>query len=93
MIQITNSQEWVYHDRGGKEPTLIRKFQKACWEVLFPKKSKKDIVHDLNNKYLPCDLKLVVFDLNEPEKAFDQLKELMAHTEYDIELFIKPNHK
>jgi len=93
MIQIPHSQEWVYHERGGKEPTLIRKFQKVCWELLFPKKPNKDIIHDLNNKYLPCSIKLVVFDMADPVEAYVQLKELLTNTEYDIDIFIKPNHK
>lgn len=93
MESITHAQNWVHHDRGGKEPTLIRKFQKQCWDILFPKRDKKAIIHDLNNKYLPCDTKLIVFDMEDPIEAFNQLKELFKYTEFDVEIFSKPkNH-
>lgn len=88
-MQITQSQEWVHHERGG-EPALVRKYQKVAWDLLFKNRKDKDIVHDLNNKFLPSHIKLVVFDLNEPESAFAQLKELMSYTSYDIHLTIKP---
>lgn len=93
MEIATTAQNWVHHDRGGKEPTLIRKFQKLCWDALFPKKDKKVIVHDLNNKYLPCDTKLIVFDMTDPIEAYNQLKELFQVTEYDIDIFVKPNKR
>lgn len=89
MQEITNSQEWVYHDRGGKEPGLIRKFQKVAWDLLFSKKKDKDIIHDLNNKYLPTNLKLFVYDANNPEESLHILKEMLFSTDYRIEISVK----
>jgi len=93
METISHAQNWVHHDRGGKEPTLIRKFQKSAWDILFPKKSTKDILHDLNHKYLPCNIKLIQFDINDPIEAYNQLKELFKSTDYGIEIFAKQNSK
>lgn len=83
------SNEWVYHFRGGKEPELIRRWQKSCWDMLFKKRDNKALIHELNNKFMPSNIKLVVFDLNDPIEAYNQLKELMAYTEFDIQLLSK----
>lgn len=90
MLQITESQEWVHHERGGSEPSLIRKFQKVAWDLLFKGKEKKALIHDLNHKYLPSNLKIVIFDLESPEECFSTMKELFSHTDYDIHLTLKP---
>lgn len=87
---MTNSQEWVYHDRGGKEPELVRKFQKECWDKLFKNKKTDVVVHDLNNKFLPCNIKMIVFNMNDPIESYRQLKELFDQTKFDIHITAKP---
>lgn len=87
---MTKSQEWVYHDRGGKEPGLVRKFQKEAWDMLFKQKNEKDIIHDLNHKFLPCNIRIIVFDINDPIESYNQLKELFQKTKFDIHLTSKP---
>lgn len=93
MLTITESQEWVHHDRGGTDPALVRKYQKVAWDLLFKDKKNFDILHDLNNKFLPVNIKIVEFDLNQPEGCYSLLKELFALTDYDIYLTVKPHEK
>lgn len=88
-MEISNSQEWVHHDRGGKEPALIRKFQKVAWDILFKSKKDKDIIHDLNNKYLPSNLKLLIYDASNPEESLLLIQELLSNTEYRIDILLK----
>ena len=87
---MTNSQEWVYHDRGGTEPELVRKFQKEAWDMLFKNKDTLHIVHDLNHKFLPCNIKMIVFNINDPIESYRLLKELFQETKFDIHLTAKP---
>lgn len=90
MIHISQSQEWVLHERSSEKAVAVRKFQKVAWDLLFKNKKDKDILFELNNTFLPSHITLIVFDIQNPENAFAQLKELMSHTDYDIHLTIKP---
>lgn len=90
MKTITQSQEWVSHDRGNGKTILLRKWQKECWKMLFGHFETKSISHELNTKYLPEGTELVAFEKDKPEEFLYRAKNLLEDTEYDITITIKP---
>ncbi len=93
MITITQSQEWVKHERGNGKSVLVRKWQKECWKHLFGHFTPISITHELNNKYLPEGTELVAFEKSKPEEFLHRAKQLLEETEYDIHIMIKPKGK
>lgn len=89
MITIPESMEWVYQDRGGVEPSIVRKFEQVCFKLLLGKRTLEAWLYELNTRWLPDRKQFILVDPNDPVDAFAQLKEFFAASEYDIILTVK----
>ncbi len=93
MITISGSMEWVYHDRGKVEASLVRKYQEICWNILWrqlrPEHKLESIIYELNSRWLPDGKQIVLVTPKDPVAMVSLMKNILAHTNYDIKLTIK----
>ncbi len=98
MITITNSMEWVYHDRGRTEASLVRKYQEVCWSLLWrqlrPEHKLESIIYELNTTWLPDGKQIILVTPKDPVAMVSAMKDLLVRTNYDVTLTIKdaPTH-
>ena len=84
MIQITQSQEFVVHDRGNGHESKVRKYEKVCWDMIFSGKDGFKIIEDLNTRFLPHQLSAIFFNTENVEESFDAIKTFLNNVGYDI---------
>lgn len=83
---ITNSQEWVYHDRIKGDPSLVRLKDKVAWDALFKHVSLLGISYELNNKWLPFGTEMVAFDAANPKDFIFRANQLLNEIGYSLEV-------
>ena len=84
MIQITDSQQFVTHDRGNGNESKVRKYEKVCWDMIFSGKDGFKIIEDLNSRFLPHQLSAIFFNTKEPQESLEALKSFLNSVGYDI---------
>lgn len=92
-IIITDSMEWVYHDRGKIESSLVRKYEEECYKLLVDKRSLDGFIYELNTRWFPDGKQIVLFNPNDPIQMFRQIRQIYRNTNFDIELKIKDEEK
>lgn len=91
-MEIKNSMEWVYQERGPKtESAIVRKYQKDCWDLLFPNMKPDKIIYELNTRWLPGNCHIILLETNTIEEVFRIMRDRMVNTDYDLKLIIKPD--
>ena len=86
-IVITGSQEWVYHDRGTKDPSLIRRYEEAAWQLLFGKQKKiSHIIFKLNTELLPNGTHVVLINPKDPVDMVTKMREILTSINSNFEI-------
>lgn len=88
--KVTNSQEWVYHERGSGDPSLVRLKDKAAWDSLFKHISLLGLTYELNNKWLAHGTELVAFDASNPKDFIFRAQQLLNEIGYSIDVTKAP---